>query len=368
MCSVKKLVWGCILLIIFYIILILIALWKCKFSGESFFAEESFSKDVTNSVKGIFIWLVFLSHFSDYVQYKSTIDLMGARIVNLLGQMIVVCFLFYSGFGVFESFKKKGAEYAKTMPKNRILKTLAHFDIALVLFLIIQVIFGKNLSFSRVILSLIGWESLGNSNWYIFVILLLYLITWISFVYAKENIIKAGTIATFLSLITILFLYFTRPTYWYDTILCYVLGMWISIFKDKFLAFITKKNFVWIIASIMSIVIFSLLRIGDFLINTKLNYIIKLLTAPIFCMMIIILLTKFKISNKIVIFSGQNLFGIYILQRIPMILFKAFGLAEFNLYIYFVVCLVSTIALSIVFRYLTGKIDSVFFKTKAPKI
>jgi hypothetical protein len=355
-------------LIIFYVVLILLALWKCKFSGKGFFTEESFSKDVTNSVKGIFIWLVFLRHFSDYFRSDSTIDLLGVIFSSILGQMIVACFLFYSGFGVFESFKKKGLEYAKTMPKNRILKTLVHFDIALMLFLIIQVIFGGKLSFSRIIFSLIGWESLGNSNWYIFVILLLYLVTCLSFICAKENINKAGITVTFSSLMIILFLYFTRPTYWYDTVLCYALGAWISIFKEKFLRFITKKNSLWIIVTATSIVIFSLLRIGDFLINTKLNYIIKLFTAPVFCLVIIILLTKFKISNKILVFSGENLFGIYMLQRIPMILFKAFGLAKFNLYIYFIVCLVSTIALSIVFRYLTSKIDSVFLKTKPLKI
>lgn len=351
-------------MIIFYVVLILLALWKCKFSGKGFFTEESFSKDVTNSVKGIFIWLVFLRHFSDYVQYKTTIDLLGGIVNIVLGQMIVACFLFYSGFGVFESFKKKGAAYAKTMPKNRILKTLIHFDIALLLFLIIQVLFGKNLSFSRVILSLIGWESLGNSNWYIFVILLLYFITWLSFIYAKDNIIKAGIMTTILSFAMILFLYYTRTTYWYDTILCYVLGIWISIFKDKFLAFITKNNFVWTITAVISVVCLGLLRLSDFLIESELTYIIKIITAPVFCIVIITALTKVKISNKILAFSGENLFGIYILQRIPMILFKLLGLANYNIYLYFIICVLSTLGLATGFRCLTNKIDIFLFKQK----
>ena len=90
-------------MLIVYAILFVLALWKIKFAGKGFFAEESFSRDVTDSIKGIFIWLVFLSHFASYVVYSAKIDVFGHKISLILGQLIVACFLFYSGYGVMEA-------------------------------------------------------------------------------------------------------------------------------------------------------------------------------------------------------------------------------------------------------------------------
>ena len=349
-------------LIIFYGILLILTLWGCKFSGKKFFAEESFSKDVTNSVKGVFIWLVFLRHFPDYVRYKSILDVLGGAISGVLGQMIVACFLLYSGYGIFESFKKKGSVYVRSLPTNRILKTLIHFDIAVLLFLIIRIAIGKKIMLSQILFSFIGWKSIGNSNWYIFVILMLYLITWLSFNFAKDNIKKAGIWVTALSIVMVVAFYFTRSSWWYDTILCFVLGVWISIYKDKFLAFITKNNVIWAIAAVMSMASFGLLRGFNFFVSTNLIDIVNLLTAPVFCIMLIAFLTKVKISNRVLAFSGNYLFEIYILQRIPLMLFKTWGLAKFNMYLYFVVCVVFTVVLAVIFRFLTNKLDKIFLK------
>ena len=232
-------------MIIFYIILILLTFWGCKFSGKEFYKEDFLSKDSTLPVKGIFTWLVFFSHLPNYIKYTSAIDTYGRLVNTLLGQSIVAFILFCSGFGVFESFKKKGLSYARKMPKNRILKTLLHFDIAVLLFLIIQLLSGRPLSFLHIALSFTGWVSIGNSNWYIFVILALYLMTWLSFMFMKENIVKAGIMTTILSVALLILLGCTRLSFWYDTILCYILGIWVSVFKEKFIGLFTKKNSIW---------------------------------------------------------------------------------------------------------------------------
>ncbi len=348
-------------MLIFYILLLLLPLWGCKVAGKKFFVEESFSKSVTDSIKGIFIWLVFFSHFASYVQYTSKIDVLGHKISIVLGQLIVACFLFYSGYGVCEAIKRKGTSYVRSIPKNRIAKTLLHFDIAVLLFLIIQLCLGNTYSFSRIALSLIGWEAVGNSNWYIFVILALYLITWIAFTCAKNNLIQSGIFVTFLTFALIGFLYLTRWSWWYDTALCYVLGIWVSVFKDKFLSLITKSNFIWLICGFASIGLFGLLFLYRFPNYSKLNLIFSLLSAPAFCLVITVFLTKVKISNKLLVFSGQYLFEIYILQRIPMILLKEWGIADMNLYLYFLLCLAATIALSFAFRFTIKKVDALVF-------
>lgn len=343
-------------MLIVYILLFIFALSGCKFAGKGFKAEESLSRNVTDSIKGIFIWLVFLSHFASYVTYTSGIDIWGKWISAQLGQLIVVAFLFYSGYGVCEAIKKRGSEYVKPFPKKRILKTLLHFDMAVLMFLIIQLCSGKTYTVSNIILSFIGWESFGNSNWYIFDVLVLYAITWISFMLIRKNNKIALLLATILSVIFIYFLMRTRWSWWYDTVLCYVAGMWFSIYKDQFLKIVTRNNFIWLVAAVFSLGSFYILHEGSFGLK-------GLILMPLsFCLAMVLILIKFPISNRLLALSGQYTFELYILQRIPMIILENLGLADFNHYVYFIACFGITIGLAFVFRLLTNKVDELIFK------
>lgn len=95
---------------------------------------------------------------------------------------MVAPFLFYSGYGVMESIKRKGTAYVVGIPKKRVLRALFNFDCAVVLYLVLGLVLGSSFTFKQVALSHIGWDSLGNSNWYIFTVLVLYVLTYIAFV------------------------------------------------------------------------------------------------------------------------------------------------------------------------------------------
>lgn len=65
---------------------------------------------------------------------------------------------------------------------------------------------------------------------------------------------------------------------------------------------------------------------------------------------------RVKLDSSVLLWCGQNLLGLYILQRIPMILCKEWGLTS-NPYLSFFVCAVVTITLAALFRkYVIGKI------------
>lgn len=345
----------------FYLILFLIPFYKIKFAGKNFYTEESLSKDATDSIKGFFIWLVFLSHFSGYVTSNRAIDDLGFKISGWLGQLIVACFFFYSGYGICESISKRGHGYIKALPKNRFFKTLLHFDLAVCLYIIINLFIGQNMSAKDILLGLIGWEGLGNSNWYIFVILAMYLITWAAFSIIKNNNKAALILTTIFSFGLIVIFYYTRFSWWYDTLLCYVFGMWLSVYKQNFFNFITKNNLLWGISFSVSFLIFIVIYLMP---STLIGNLFKhTIMAPFFCLIVTILLTKFTVSNKLLINSGRYLFEFYILQRIPMIIFKEVGICDFNLYIYFVLCIIVTIVLSLLFRKCLTKLDRVVFKS-----
>lgn len=171
---------------IFLLLIIIISLWQIKFPKPVLSGINNNYLEIsrTNSIKGIFILLVFLSHarnyISAYAEYSQN-PLNGIYDIfqNHLGQGVVIMFLFYSGYGVMESIKKKGTNYINAIPKKRFAKTLINFDIAVIIFILLNLCLStlKNYTIPKVLLSFIGWESVGNSNWYIFAMLVMYLIT-----------------------------------------------------------------------------------------------------------------------------------------------------------------------------------------------
>ena len=84
---------------------------------------QGYSIEHTQAIKGFFVITIFLSHFSSYVHLETWYDKPLKIYCSLFAQLMVAPFLFYSGFGIFESVKNKGSAYIQTFPKKRFLKT-----------------------------------------------------------------------------------------------------------------------------------------------------------------------------------------------------------------------------------------------------
>lgn len=341
-----------ILLFLFFAVV----LFGLKFTSKG--TANYLSVENTQGVKGVFILMVFYSHFNSYISLTDSIyDTVYIKIFRFIGQAMVVMFLFYSGYGVMESIKRKGMPYILKMPKNRMLKTLVNFDFAVLLFLVLDLIIKSKISLKQVALSLIGWDSLGNSNWYIFVILLLYTLTFLVFAVIRKETKSARFLAVFIltasicGLILATYRFNIRPTYWYDTALCYALGMGYSLVKESVEKAVNKNFFLWLL--------FLLLSAAAFIILKGHNVFIEIAANLCFAVAVVIFTMRITLNNKVLKWCGENLFEIYILQRIPMIIFQKVGISQWNLYIYFIVCAVTTVLLCIIFKYFTTK----FWKT-----
>lgn len=175
-------------MIILYAILVLVALSSIRFlkTGEHWNAEY-ISKDTTNVVKGICIWMVFIRHISSYMYDIPQLNVWDKFLFDAdayVRQLLVVPFLFYSGYGVTLAMIKKGDTYANKIPTRRVLPTLLNYDIAVFFFLIMNIALGLELELWKTLLAFTGWEFIRNSNWYIFCILICYLISWASYKFA----------------------------------------------------------------------------------------------------------------------------------------------------------------------------------------
>lgn len=356
-------------MIIFVAIIGVLCLYKiqlpiAKLQGyKNGFFEDYMSLEKTTSIKGIFILIVFIQHAMSYLVVDNNIfDKVGYILINdIISQSMVSCFLLFSGYGVMMSIDKKGYQYIKNIPRKRVLKILIHFDIAILLFYVVGLALGKNIDPIQLIVSLTGWESIGNSNWYIFDILILYLLTFISFIVFKNKKIVGLIVNVMLCGILLLVLREFKDLWWYDTILCYPAGM-IFYYLKPYLDNILMKNkaLYWIAMVVLFIVLVISFKFKSY-------FLALVIKNVVFAITVVFITMKFSINNKILYFLGKHLFSIYILQRIPMILLSQLGLNSNN-YLFVLLSFVVTLIISLIFDYLMNKFDSLIFKDKSVKI
>lgn len=335
-----------------------VCIYNMKLSPLKSFNDRYLSRETTTAIKGIFVFFVFLSHFSQYFPYGADPGSAYYLIKHNSGQLIVTMFLFYSGYGIFESVKRKGTDYIKTFPKNRILKTMFHFDCAILLYYIINLILGLKFSLTDYLLSLFGWTSIGNSNWFIFAILVQYVIVYISFIVFRKNNLPAIVAITILTVAYMFVMSKFKDAYWYNTALCLPLGLWYSYLKDFIEKISMKHNILYFLFLFLSVAAYYVSFTHS---KNILFYEIWMLS---FIAIVILITMKVNICNKALIWLGNHVFSIYILQRMPMLIFKKTNVKFNNINLYFILCFGITIILAQLFDMTMGTADKKLFKAK----
>lgn len=312
--------------------------------------------------------MVFFQHFNSYVTYYSDADNLYLSSFKEIGQCMVTLFLFYSGYGVMESIKKKGLHYVHRIPVQRILSTYFRFDIAIIIFALVQLAVGKTYPLKQYLLSLTAWDAIGNSNWYIFVVVFLYLLTFIVFEAAGRRgryyIPCAIFTAMLIAVVVICYKTDIRDEYWYDTAICYALGMWYSLLRERIEKLVMKNLIVYHI-----VLAASMLAVRYCMIHRNDNLVLRLLCMSLFAVTVVLVSMRISLHNKLLCWCGRNLFGLYILQRIPMLVLKGFGLTkinaymyiffrlpDFNIYVYFILSLAITVLLAWLFEKYVGRL------------
>lgn len=342
---------------IFLLIFAAVCLWQVQLkpAGNDRYITDYMSVDKTMAIKGIFIIVVFFSHFNTYVDFTSGADLLYLDCYSKIGQRMVTLFMFYSGFGVMEAIKKKKMTYVHKIPVTRVLGTYFRFDIAIILFLLLKIIINGGAlgtTPNRVFLALFGWESIGNSNWYIFAIVVCYILTFVAFEVFRDKL-KYYPSAILLTLLLFAYVVIMRycdlhPDRFYNTVLCYALGVYFSLLKDKFDKLFGNNKLLWLAAFLVTSV---LTVIAQFKIDRFYAYEIAMFS---FTFAVILFTMRVSLNNKILRWCGKHLFSIYILQRIPMIAFDRLGIAKWNIYVYFILCLGATVIMAYFFEKYVG--------------
>ena len=353
--------------IMWYVLLPALCLWGAKLKRNGYF-RDNLDRDQCNAIKGISIYLVLTGHMLGYItgcgQWNPYLfqNRLFSFIGSFIGQLMVVMFMFYTGFGIMESLKRKGDEYIHAFPRKRILKVLLNFDIAVLAYLVLSLALCARVTAGKVALSLVGWESLGNSNWYICVILLCYVLFWLAFHPAMPWKRREVQLAVFSILIVALaiVLSITRADkeWWWNKLMVVPFGAGVSIYRERLKDFADRHY--------RSMICCVLLLLG---LHYAFFLALRFLRIPwpnpdcgvafnirslLFAMAVVLATRKVKIQNPALIWLGANLFPLYIYQRIPMWGFKAVLGADFvydHVLLYSVMCIVATIAIAWLYRF-----------------
>lgn len=343
-------------MIVFYLILfvlLIIPLPEIKSANKGGGYHEDYLKpNQTLPIKGIFVILVFFRHSVNYLNYsESILDKAFLKIDSLSSQLIVSAFLFYSGFGIYESIKTKGSKYIKDLPRKRLFKTWSHFAVCVLLFILYDIVANKIYPIKTILLSFVGWESIGNSNWYMFVTFSLYILLYIAFrAFSDVSTTTPFVIFNLVCIVFIIVLYFvTTGEWWYNTIPCFMIGMWYSRYKIVIEKIVQKSGFSYNCTLFIIFSLFSTL----YLLYYKGITILFLIVSPLFSVFLILLTMKIKIRSIVLSYLGKHLFTIYMLQRLSFLMLA--GTTD-NCYVNFLISFFTTIIMAVV-------LDEIFLRT-----
>ncbi len=340
-------------MILIYVSILLFSLWGLRLRRPSD-PSAALSVEQSTMIKGVFVLLVFASHVSQYLDLPGGLMTKSFQLIcNNLGQLIVVPFLFFSGYGVRCSIVRKGDEYIRSLPKKRILRTYLHVALILLFFLTVQLIFGRQYSFKRIVFSFLLLDSFGNSNWYLFAILFLYIATWLSFRLVHSP--KWACLLVFVfSIAYFIVISIWKESWWYDTVFVYGFGLVFPDLKDSFTK-LTARNPGRL--AVFAILIVAVLLLTMLHLHGLFNGLMENVRAVCFILLILVLLSWFEFGNPVFHWLGAHVFLCYFLQRLPMIVLDHIGVSKSSIPLFVLGSAVGTVILVLLFDVLLKRID-----------
>lgn len=345
-------------MIFLYLFLLILFIFDCRIRvGKN---DSYFDKNELSPIKGFFVILVYFSHFIQYLepaQKGNIFDSLFITIVGISGQLIVTMFFVYSGYGLFYKINENKDRYLSSFIRKRVFPVYLDFFVCILIYIAYNIYERQFLSFTVILQAFLGWTSIGNSNWFMFDTFVSYLLLYVVFK-AIKDMKMALIVDTLLTVCFIFVLSLYRENYWWNTIICLPLGMWIFYYKNIFDR-INKSNKIYLFCGSFLVVLFIIF----FILQRKLPYIYPFF-AIVFSLMVVLVQMRFNfINSKFFAFLGSHVFSIYMLQRIVLILLGKLKIAQIPI-IYCISGFLITVIFSVFFDLLMYRARRLFIDEK----
>lgn len=330
-------------MLVFYLISILIIIYTFYLAIKSWIAQsEPLSKSNTLTIRGMVIICVILHHITQYFNVYG----IGAKLFLHTGYIFVGIFFALSGYGNYISYSKNKIGNGTTLKwtLNRIIKLYISCSLVIIFSVLSIMIFKYENALSiKGILKYIVTLTLPKwNNWYLKVQLILYIVFALIYRYVKKY--KLPVFSTLIILMIIAMYVNGLDSYWYNSNLCFCLGIFLAKYKENIMNMAMFKK----ITLVCSLMCFTMLFIVLTLKGPKLSYNISSIFISIcFVAMILILDTMIPINSRLLSKLGNISLQVYLVH---FILIEIFRTMSFNVNIEIVCIFIFTLIISILFN------------------
>lgn len=346
---------------------VLLFLYKIEYKKDGIY-EDYLDVERCNILRGGMAIVVVLFHIGLYVNENILKICQGPDAVKI--------FFFLSGFGLILSLKNK-PNYLKGFLSKRLAKIIIPLILPTISFFflykyVICSYYTKAVfSFKSVITEFInhGYPFIYNS-WYIIVLIVLYLIFYVSFLISKSDLQKGTMVATAITCVFMLSMFgLSVKKGWISdysmSTFAFLFGLYFGLYKnkiDKFLArHYSKISFVLVLA--LTITVMLSLSIY-YSMGSNLFYVMfkNLVLGPFIVIGVVLAGAKIKLNNPFWKYVGNISYDLYLVHAICYILLRSKFINVENDFLFVLATLVSSLILASAFHAINNCIIKLYFK------
>lgn len=329
---------------LYYFLLVGLLLWGAKLCKKGEWNDEFLSLSQTKALQGFCAVCIMFHHIA---QKTCAFWLNPAYIVPgldcfvPLGYFFVGFFLFCSGYGLYKSYTTK-PNYLKGFFAKRVLPIILAFYITALLFFIVRLLMGEQISPLQAFFYLSGLQLSNSYSWFAIVLPLFYLGFYLSFRFCK----KTGT-ATLLTCFLVLIytiigtltdhnVFWMRGEWWYNSVHLFSIGLLFARYESKIIPKIKKHYGIYLCLTLFSTFLFFFL--SEWALNVYSYYgedwgapdkvyrrwvclLTQIAASWSFVNFILFGSMKLKINNKVLQFFGSVTLEFYLIHGLFVELF-----------------------------------------------
>lgn len=403
-----------ILSIFVYCATVFLLCWGSVIAGKKSFNENYLSMDSSTGTKGLATLGVMLHHISQNPAFQKTGEL---TFFETIGYMFVAIFFFYSGLGLYKSWKTKPG-YLTGFFKKRMVPIIVAIYVMNIFYAVFSLATHKELNAAQWVLGMMNLILMNDQGWFPIVILIMYGAFALAFGKCKSEG-KAVLIIFLVALIQLVafcigghfawwigYGWFKNPSsfdtaqwyqricalwfqgeWWVNSTMCFVLGILWSKHEEKLVEYFRKNYWPKLI---ILFVLAAVTIVAENLALEKIGYwsefgghgvgridktiCLVVQQIQLFFLLIFLVVLKMKIwhTNRVLAFLSSISLEFYLMQRICLNSFLFLTGSErgseivrdghWNLMVYFVAVMTSTTILALIYRFICRKVTKIIVK------
>lgn len=323
-----------------------------------FLRDESYlSHEKTNCLKGLSALFILLHHLYQYSNLFR--DSILGMILQNMGEWFVSVFFFLSGYGLMVQYLKKGNEYVKKLPRNRILPLYIICIVMIFIYCILYFITKNEISIELLIKSFTFGGTIIKNGWYLQTILIMYIFFYLTFRFCKSEKLKWISMFTCGIIYCLCCSKLKLSTTWYTSSMVFLIGIMWAFKKEDIHRFLdNKKRYImYFIVSFLAFGLFWVLWYKP-IFPFALTVIFKMISNILFILVLLNIIMTVDIRNKVLKKIGDISFEIYTSQGVFLLLYHSEMIYIHNPWLYVLFTFVSTI----IFAYILHPIFSIINK------